>query len=409
MLASVTEPAIDSDRLALADTFIEQRYLAPGLLPGFAWNVVHRGEIVHSASLGYERDAIFRIYSMTKAVTSVAMLMLIEQAKVRLADPVHKFLPEWKGLRVYDGGSSLAIATTGLRRPMIIQDLFTHTAGLTYGWMYANPVDAMYRDQGIGRRDQPLDEMCSRLADIPLLFPPGTRWQYSVATDVLGHLVELIADMPLDHYFRDKILQPLGMHDTAFHVDDARADRLVANHARALTSPFNVPPDAPSSGPKDMVMVDDNSPQSDYRRPPAMLSGGGGLTSTLADYSRFCQMVLNGGELDGVRVVGSRTMAFAGRNHLPGGADLASIGSGAQSETQNDGIGFGLGFSVVLDPAQAKVVSSPGTLAWGGAASTMYWIDPVEDLAVIGMTQLMPSWTYPLRDELRQLVYAALL
>lgn len=405
----MTEPAIDLERLVLADNFINQRYLETGRLPGFAWNVVHRGEIVHSSSLGYESDAIFRIYSMTKAITSVAMLMLIEQAKVRLADPVQKFLPEWKNLRVYEGGSTLAMATTGLGRPMIIQDLFTHTSGLTYGWMYANPIDAMYREQGIGSHDQPLNEMCSRLADIPLLFSPGTRWQYSVATDVLGHLVELIADMPLDHFFHDKILMPLGMQDTSFHVDDTRADRLVANHARALTSPFGVPEGAPSSGPKDMVKIDDNSATGDYRRPPAMLSGGGGLTSTLADYTRFCHMVLNGGELDGARILGKRTMAFAGRNHLPGGVDLAAIGSGVQSETQNDGVGFGLGFSVVLDPAQSKVVSSPGTLAWGGAASTLYWIDPAEDLAVIGMTQLMPSWTYPLRDELRQMVYAALL
>ncbi len=409
MLGGVTEPAINHDSLAAADKFIQARYLDSEKLPGFSWSVVKGGEVVHTADLGYQADAIFRIYSMTKAITSVAMLQLMEQGRIRLADPVTKFLPEWKKLRVYDGGSSIQMATTGLRRTMIVQDLFTHTSGLTYGWMHRNPVDAKYREQGIGLRSQPLEEMCSRLADIPLLFSPGDRWNYSVATDVLGHLVELVADQPLDHYFRDHILGPLGMVDTDFSVGDDKAGRLVDNHAIAATTPFGTPEGTTPSGIGDLVRIDDNSPTGMYRRPPALLSGGGGLTSTLSDYTRFCQMILNGGELGGTRILGNRTVAYAGLNHLPGGVDLAAIGEGVQSETQNDGIGFGLGFSVVLDPAQAKVVSSPGTLAWGGAASTLYWIDPAEDLAVVGMTQLMPSWSYPIRDELRQLVYAALL
>ena len=344
---------------------------------------------------------------MTKPITSVAMLMLLEQGVCRLADPVAEFLPAWSELRVYDGGSPTAARTTAAHRPMTIQDLFTHTSGLTYSWMMTHPVDAMYRNAEIGSRSISLTEMCARLAEIPLLFSPGTGWRYSVATDVLGHLVEVLSGTTLDAFFADRILGPLAMVDTAFHVGDDKAHRLVDNHALA-GSPFGVPAGARPSGVGDLLIIDDNAPSGEFRSPPAMLSGGGGLTSTVQDYNRFCKMILNGGELDGTRLLGSRTLAFAGLNHLPGGADIHTLGGSLPSLPQDEGIGFGLGFSVVLDPARSQVIASPGTLAWGGAASTLFWMDPAEDLAVVGMTQLMPSSTYPIRHQLRQMVYAAL-
>ncbi len=387
---------------------MQERYLDQQRLPGLSWSVLHRGELVHRASLGYEDDAIFRVYSMTKPITSVAMLMLIERGLCRLADPVARFLPDWSDLRVYDGGSPMAVRTTAARRPMTIQDLFTHTSGLTYGWMWTHPIDAMYRDAEIGDRSISLTEMCSRLTEIPLLFSPGDGWQYSVATDVLGHLVELISDTALDVFLAEQILEPLGMEDTAFHVDDGKAHRLVDNHALGAISPFGVPENARPAGIGDLLVIDDNASSGEFRTPPALLSGGGGLTSTVSDYNRFCQMILDGGELDGTRLLGSRTLRFAGLNHLPGGADIHTLGGSLASLPQDQGIGFGLGFSVVLDPARSQVIASPGTLAWGGAASTLFWVDPAEDLAVIAMTQLMPSSAYPIRQELRQLVYAAL-
>ncbi len=399
---------LNTERLATADSFVQRKYIDSGLMPGFSWSVVHNDEVVHTASTNYEHDAIFRIYSMTKPITSLAMLMLIERGLCRLKDPVATWLPEWNGLTVYTGGDADSMTSEPVVRPMTVQDLMTHTSGLTYGWMEVHPVDAVYRQRGIGERDVSLAETCSRLADIPLKFSPGTEWQYSISTDIIGHLVELISGISLDQFFEHEILRPLGMTDTAFWVDDVNADRLVANTAVPGQGPFGIPEDAPSAGIGALVVVDDNSKASDYRTRPKLLSGGGGLTSTVADYVKFCRMILNGGELDGVRVLGSRTLAFARRNHLPGGATLADIGPPVGTETNNEGMGFGLGFSVVLDPAANAVNQSVGTLAWGGAASTLFWIDPVEKLAVVGMTQVMPSWSTTLRDELRQIVYGAL-
>ncbi len=399
---------ISTNRLEAADRFISEKYLDPGVLPGVSWTVVHGGSEVHRADLGYDSDAIFRIYSMTKPITSVAMLMLMEKGYCRLGDPVSRWLPEWKNLRVYAGGSVMAMNTVGMEREMTVQDLFTHTSGLTYSWMLTHPVDAAYRKQGLGLRHLSLADTCAALAEIPLMFSPGTQWQYSLSTDVLGHLVELISGMPLDEFFQSEIFAPLGMTDTSFWVDDDRADRLVENTALPSQSPFGVPENARTFGPGELVVIDDNGPTGAYRTKPELLSGGGGLASTLSDYTKFCRMILNGGELDGTRLLGSRTVAYAGTNHLPGGASLADIGQPISSETYTEGMGFGLGFSVVIDPSLNRVIQSPGTMAWGGAASTQFWIDPAEDLTVVAMTQVMPSWSNDLRDELRQIVYSAL-
>lgn len=415
--AQLTEPGevgLDPQRLARIPEFIEREYLRPGLLPGFTLLVDRGGRTAHLSSQGFaniakgtslQPDTIVRIYSMSKPVTSVALMSLYEEGHFQLDDPVSKFLPGWDDLRVWEDGEPRRYTTTFPERAMRVRDLFTHTSGLTYGFMGRHPVDALYRREGISAPDATVATMCDRLAELPLLFSPGTRWSYSVATDVLGRLVEIISGQPFDQFLQERIFGPLGMRDTAFYVPDDKAGRLAANYTVPALSPFGVPEGAEG---KDMVVFDEGDDTSPYRRPPTFLSGGGGLVSTAADYLTFCRMLLKGGELDGSRILGRKTVAHMTANQLPGGGDLASMGQAVFSETSYEGVGFGLGFSVMLDPAKADVVGSRGEYAWGGAASTLFWIDPAEELIVIGLTQLMPSSAYPIRRQLRSLVYSAL-
>ncbi len=405
-----TELGFDPRRLGAIDAFIADNYLATGCYPGYTLLVSRAGKIAHLSYQGYAPDAIFRFFSMTKPVTSVAVLMLLEEGKFQLGDPVEKYLPEFAGQRVWQDGTPTNFTTRPAERPMNVQDLLTHTSGLTYGFMGRHPVDAIYRERGLDRTSgMSLAEVCAGLAETPLLFSPGTQWSYSMATDVCGRLVEVLSGLPLDEFFQTRIFCPLGMVDTAFWVSDDKVNadgttRLVANYAEPSLSPFGVPEGATGR----MALLDDGGTKSPFRSKPDMLSGGGGLTSTVADYHRFTQMLARGGELDGQRLLGRRTIAFAASNHLQSGGDLASMGQPVFSETNYNGIGFGLGFSVMLQPARAQVMSSVGEYGWGGAASTAFWIDPVEDLTVIGLTQLMPSSAYPIRAQLRSLVYSAL-
>jgi CubicO group peptidase (beta-lactamase class C family) len=288
---------------------------------------------------------------------------------------------------------------------MTIRDLLTHTSGLSYGFMYNHPVDALYRQRGVERANalapgehpnpsSTVAEMVERLADVPLLFSPGTRWAYSVATDVCGHLVEVLSGRPLDAYLAERIFTPLGMHDTGFSVPADKAHRLAASYASTAKQP--------------LLLVDDPT-TSPYLRQPTFLSGGGGLASTAADYLRFAHLLLNKGELDGVRILGRRTVEYMTSNHLPEGRDLAAMGQPVFGNAIFEGIGFGLGFAVVLDPIRTRVVNSVGSYNWGGAASTVFWVDPKEELVVLLLTQLLPSSTYPLREQLQALVYQALI
>jgi CubicO group peptidase (beta-lactamase class C family) len=399
------ELGFDPARLAAIDAFIADRYVDAGRYPGYTLLISRHGQIAHLSTNGYDQDAIFRFFSMSKPVTSVALLSLMEKGLVKLGDPVSAYIPAFADLRVWQDGTATNYTTTFPEREMTVKDLLTHTSGLTYGFMGRHPVDAMYRAEGIERMPgNSLADMCAKLAEVPLLFSPGTQWSYSVATDVCGHLVELISGQPLDEFFRTNIFEPLGMVDTGFWVDDARADRLVPNFANPLLSPFGVPEGVSGA----MAQIDGNGPDSPYRSPPTFLSGGGGLVSTVADYHRFTQMLVGGGRLDDARILGRKTLDFATQNHLPTGGDLASMGQAVFSETSYEGIGFGLGWSVMLDPARANVPSSPGEYGWGGAASTVFWVDPAEALTVIGLTQLMPSSAYPIRTELKALVYGAL-
>jgi len=394
----------DADRLARIDRHFA-RYVDDGRLPGWLLLVARDGRIAHVASCGLrdveaglpvEPDTLWRIYSMTKPVTSVAAMSLYEEGAFELKDPVHRFIPSFREQRVYRSGSSLKPVTEPATEPVRVWHLLTHTAGLTYGFHHAHPVDAMYRAAGFEWGTPPgldLAGCCDAWASLPLLFQPGTEWNYGVSTDVLGRVVEVVAGKPLDQVLAERVFEPLGMADTGFHAPPAEQHRLAALYVAVPGS------DRPA---RSDLMGDA------ALSPPACLSGGGGLVSTAADYHRFTTMLLRGGELDGARVLGPRTLAYMARNHLPGGADLEAFGRPLFAETTFDGVGFGLGFSVVEDPVANKVLGSQGDFAWGGAASTAFWVDPVERVTAIFMTQLLPSSTHPIRSQLKQLVYQAL-
>ncbi len=417
-LAAVDDPGrlgLDPERLARIDRFVAERYLDSGRFAGFSLLISRRGEIAHLSFQGQASegdrarpmaaDTLIRIYSMSKPITSMALLTLYEEGLFRLDDPVSAFIPSFADLRVWQDGTAANYTTTFPEREMTVRDLLTHTSGLTYGFMGRHPVDGLYRRAGLDSGQHKLESWVEQLAEIPLLFSPGTRWSYSVATDVIGRLVEVIGGQPLDAFLAERIFGPLGMPDTGFWVDDDRAERLAANYAVPALSPFGVPEGAEGDA---RVVIDAGDDASPNRQSPAFLSGGGGLISTIGDYHRFTQMLLNKGALDGERVLGRRTVEYATMNHLPGGRDLAAMGQPVFSETRYDGVGFGLGFSVIVDPAEAQTMCSAGEFAWGGAASTLFWVDPAEELAVIGLTQLMPSSAYPIRQEMKALVYAAL-
>ncbi|MYS24253.1 MULTISPECIES: serine hydrolase domain-containing protein [unclassified Streptomyces] len=401
--AEAAELGFDAGRLARIDRHFE-RYVDDGRLPGWLLSVSRAGRVVHLSGYGHrdvaaglpvETDTLWRWYSMTKPVTSVAAMMLYEEGAFELTDPVADFIPSFAELRVFQSGSELRQLTVPVAEPVTIWHLLTHTAGLTYGFMRAHPVDAVYRARGF-EWGQPegydLAEACDAWAEIPLLFQPGTEWNYSLATDVLGRVVEVASGCRLDDFFRTRIFEPLGMAETGFH--------LAADHQDRLASLY-VP------GPRGGIALAPGLGEV-RTRPVRYLSGGGGLVGTAADYHRFLLMLLGRGALDDVRLLGSRTVDFMTRNHLPGGADLESFGRRLFSETSYEGTGFGLGFSVIDNPLALHALASQGEYGWGGAASTAFWVDPAEEITVMFFTQLLPSYTYPLRSRLRALVRQAL-
>ena len=394
---------LSSHRLARLDAYLERRYIEPGKLKGAIVAVARRGQVAHFSCLGQmdaerarpmREDVIFRIYSMTKPLTSIAFMMLVEEGLVALDDPVSRYIPEWKDLGVFDGGMlQPGFRAKPVSRPMQIVDLLRHTSGLTYGFQNRTNVDAAYRQLAIGEIDTQgtLDSMITGLSRVPLEFSPGDAWNYSVSTDVVGYLVGKISGMPFEQFMKRRIIEPLKMVDTDFYVPPAKADRLAACYS--LT-------------PKGVVLQDDPR-KSPYLAPPSFVSGGGGLVSTARDYMRFCQMLLNGGELEGARLISPKTLELMSANHLPGGQDIATMSRSLFSESAYAGLGFGLGFATTIDPAATLIPASKGDLSWGGAASTFFWADPREQLAVVLMTQLLPSSAYPIRRELRTLVYSA--
>ena len=395
---------MDAGRLARIDRHLA-RYVDDGRLPGWQVLVTRRGQTVHSsvygsrdleAGLPVEQDTLWRIYSMTKPVTAVAAMSLYEEGAFLLNDEVSKYLPEFADMRVLVGGNAELPKTVPATEPIRVWHLLSHTAGLTYAFTRSSVLDEIY---GLAKADPLVDTtsdlatMCSRWASLPLMFEPGTAWNYSVATDVLGRLIEVLTGSSLDKAFADRVLEPLGMSETRWCVEGSDTQRLAALYVPNPADGKALRYDALGAG---------------ALSPPALLSGGGGLVSTAADYARFTSMLVRGGELDGVRVLGPRTLSYMTQNHLPGGQSLSKIGRGMFAETAFDGIGFGLGFGVSADPVAAKVTSTQGEFTWGGYASTAFWVDRTEQLTAHFYTQLVPSSTYPIRTELRQLVYAAI-
>jgi CubicO group peptidase (beta-lactamase class C family) len=394
----------DPDRLAAIDAFLKARYLDTGRLLNAQLLIARDGEIAHFSHQGAAREggpniderSLFRIASMTKPITSLAFMMLVEEGKVAVDTPVRHVLPEFKGVGVYDGGGGgVPFVTKATTEPMRMLDLLRHTAGLTYGFQNRSNIDAAHRESKLeswhGNHD--LDGFVAALGKLPLEFSPGTAWNYSVATDVLGAVVQRVSGMPLDQFFATRILAPLGMHDTFFAVPEDKTNRLTDCYTLVEG--------------KGRVIYD-RGEASAWSRQPKLLSGGGGLVSTALDYHRFCRMCENGGSLDGARVVGRKTLELMTMNHLPGGKDLSSLSRSLFSETQNAGTGFGLGFAVTQDVARTMMPGSKGEYYWGGMFSTAFFIDPVERLHMVFMTQLSPSGLYPIRRELKTMIYAAL-
>ena len=397
------EAGFDAARLNRIGAFLQERYIEPGRLPNAQLLVARDGKPVYrfrAGSLGEGRgdlpdDALFRIASMTKPVTSIAFMQLVEQCRVALDDPIARVLPEFASPGVYAGGGGAApfmpATATGQIR---FVDLLTHMAGLTYGLQNRTNVDAAYRDAKLDLpRDISSDDYIAKLAALPLQHAPGERWNYSVATDVLGVAVERLSGQTLGDYFREHIFAPLGMEDTGFDLPDDARERLVDSYAY-------VPGGSP--------MRVEAGPQSAHFVPAGFHGGGGGLVSTIADYHRFCAMLLGRGTLEGARIVAPKTIDLMTANHLPGGADLAQMSDALFSEASNAGTGFGLGFATVIDPARTLMPASKGEYYWGGAYSTAFFVDPVEGITMVFMTQIYPSTTYPIRRQLKTLIYSAL-
>jgi len=411
---------ISSERLKRLDDWLETQVTSKRLA-GCSLLLGRRGQIAYFKATGhseletekpFQEDTTVRIFSMTKPITTVAAMMLYEENHFQLDDPISRYIPEFQDMQVWQGGESLD-NTAPADQPITVRHLMTHTSGLTYGFMEANPVDARYRELQIGSPSDAADlaEWVERAATIPLICQPGTQWNYSISTDVLGRLVEIWSGKTLAEFFEDHIFQPLKMVDTGFHVAEGKHDRFAALYTptwgATMASSGNV---AVSEKEKERggIKLQDAAANSGYLKPAKIYNGGGGLTSTMPDYARFCQMLLNRGELDGKRLLGRKIVEFMMMNHLPDNKDMAGMGQPVWSETTYDGIGFGLGGAVVLDPVKAQTISSAGEYHWGGAASTFFWIDPIEDLYVVLLAQLIPSSSYPIRREIRARVYQSL-
>jgi len=405
---------MSSARLTQLDHVMKRRYVDGGYLPGMLTQVYRKGHLVHTGICGHmdlergkpmREDAIFRIYSMSKPITAVALMMLVEEGLIGLDDIVHSHIPEWKNLGVYSSGmpsllpdAPPSFLTTPVQRAMKVVDLATHTSGLTYGFMMRSAVDAAYRKAKVVDRETPdgLQGMVAQLAQIPLDFSPGTAWNYSVSIDVLGYLVEKLSGMSFGEFLRTRLFDPLGMKDTAFYVPP--------NDIERFTSCYQ--PETQGSG----LRLQDDGRESTYAKPPMLESGGGGLVSTAHDYLRFCRMMLNGGTLDGVQILSPKTVALFSLNYLPDAREIADMAlPGMFSESGYAGVGFSLGCGVNVNVAKTRLPGSLGEYFWGGAAATAFWIDPKEELTVVFMTQVIGSPArLTLRRDLRTLVYSAM-
>jgi CubicO group peptidase (beta-lactamase class C family) len=391
-------------KLERLSTHLQERYITPEKISGCQVLVKRRGVAAFSAAMGQmdlarqkpmAADTIFRIYSMTKPITSIALMMLFEEGRFQLTDPVFKFIPSWRSHRVWVEGDGDAMITKTPASPLTIQHLLCHTAGLTYGGFLPGlelPVDAAYGAAGISRNGgYTLEAFAEKLANVPLLYDPGTRWSYSMATDVCGYLVQMISGQPFETFLRERLFEPLDMPDTGFTVPDDKLHRFAACYER---------------GPEKALRLQDDPETSRYRTAPKAPSGAGGLVSTMSDYSHFCDMLIQRGSFKGKQLISPTTLALMTRNHL-GQSSLAEMAVGGFSETTNNGVGFGLGFASTVDAAASGTVGE-GDFYWGGLASTLFWVDPIEDLYAIFMTQLIPSSIFNFRGQIKNIVYGSL-
>jgi len=402
---------LDAQRLERIGDHLERNYIGPGKIAGCQVSVARHGHLAYFKSFGLMDkarnkptvdDTIYRIYSMTKPITSVALMMLYERGYFQLNDPVYRFFPSWRNQRVWVSGEGDSMVLERPIRPLSMRDMLCHTGGLTYGDALASigapssglAVDKIYAEKRVRRGDgETLMDFMEKLGGVPLLYQPGERWMYSLSTDVCGALVEKISGQRFDVYLKENIFDPLEMNDTSFVVASDKVDRFAANYRRGAD--------------KSLKLLDDPV-TSIYLNEPAFFSGGGGLTSTTDDYLRFCEMLRRGGELNGARILGPRTIALMHRNHLKDGRDLTSMAIGGFSETANEGVGFGLGFAMTLDGVKNGSLGE-GDYYWGGAASTIFWVDAVEDLTVVFMTQMMPSGLFNFRGQLKSIVYSSIM
>lgn len=399
---------LDAHRLERLTEHLERNYIENQKIAGCQLTVARHGHVAYARSFGLmdrernkpvQDDTLWRIYSMTKPITSVALMMLYERGLFQLNDPVSRYAPSWKNHRVWVSGEGEDMVTEPVERPVSFRDVLSHMAGFTYGGALPgvgvqHPIDHVYQGlkvRSMGSQDS-METFLDKLGRVPLRYQPGTRWMYSVATDVCGALVEVLSGRPFAQFLQEEIFEPLGMTDTAFWVPPEKLDRFAANYRRAAD--------------KSLVLQDDPG-ASTYAKDPGFKSGGGGLVSTSADYMRFCEMLRRGGELDGARILGPRTLELMHMNHLPGGGDLTQLALGTFSETANAGVGFGLGFATTLGQVETGGLGV-GDYYWGGAASTIFWVDPKEDLTAVFMTQLMPSGTFNFRGQLKNIIYSAI-
>ncbi len=405
MTLTLSDPydlGFDPARLARIDAHLKAKYIDGGRFPHAALLIGRGDEIAHLSIMGDARpgeslqaDAIFRIASMTKPVTSIAFMQLVEQGRVALSDPVSKVLPEFATTGVFvSGGGNTPFITRPPASPLRMIDLLRHTSGLTYSFQERSNIDAAYRKLGFERFDGgSIEDYVAKVASLPLEFDPGSAWNYSISTDIIGAIVERLSGQTLSDYFADHIFTPLGMVDTHFQLPAEKIDRV---------------PDCHLWDPKLRMKMYDPGATTAWAKKPDYYSGGGGLLSTLSDYHRFTRMLLNQGELDGARIVAPHTLKLMTANHLPGGGDLTRHSKSLFSEAENAGAGFGLGFATVIDGPATMQPGNAGEFYWGGMFSTAFFVDPVDDVIMIFMTQLMPSSSYPVRREIKTMLYSAL-
>jgi len=406
MELSASRAGFSAERLERITAHLNQNYVEPGKIAGCQVLVARRGHVAYYKSLGsmdrergkpMREDTIFRIYSMTKPITAVALMQLYERGLFQLNDPVHRVIPEWRSLEEYVSGDGTVMETRPVQTPITFRHLLTHTAGLTYGGgpvqTDLHPVDRVYRALDISTTSSDsLQDFVKKLARAPLRYTPGERWMYSLASDVCGYLVEALSGQPFDRYLQENIFAPLGMRDTSFVLAPDKLERFAACYQRAADK---------------SLRLQDDPLNSSYANRRPFFAGGSGLISTTADYYRFCDSLRRGGELEGERILGPRTIELMAMNHLPGGRDLTQLAIGSFAETAYEGTGFGLGLASTLNQVATGSFGA-GDYYWGGFASTIFWVDPKEDMIVIFMTQLIPSATFNFRGQLKNIIYSAI-